>query len=229
MKMLQDKNLQSSVILSAHTEWRAIKSLLVPTEVFTTPYGEAFFDKNRLFMHGGWGKIDAAASCQYLISRWNPPKIVNLGTCGGISGRIDTGTIMLVDETIVYDIYEKMGDADSAVDWYKTSLDLDGLSKSLPAGIQRGHMLSADRDLDPEDIPQLIQKYKANAVDWESGSIARVCNKNQVPLLILRGVSDIVSDQQPQCYSENQKNFKNNTAGLIKKMIEALPFLLEPL
>ena len=40
-------------------------------------------------MQGGWGKIDAAASAQYAISRWRPSIVVNLGTCAGISGQID--------------------------------------------------------------------------------------------------------------------------------------------
>ena len=49
-----------------------------------------------LFFHGGWGKIAAAASTQYVIDRWSPTLLVNLGTCGGFEGEIEKGTIRLI-------------------------------------------------------------------------------------------------------------------------------------
>lgn len=49
-----------------------------------------------MFFHGGWGKIAAVASAQYVIDRWSPELLVNLGTCGGFEGEITKGTIILV-------------------------------------------------------------------------------------------------------------------------------------
>ena len=57
---------------------------------------------------GGWGKVAAAASAEYAVARWHPRYLVNLGTCGGITGRIDRFAIVLVNRTIIYDIYEAM-------------------------------------------------------------------------------------------------------------------------
>jgi adenosylhomocysteine nucleosidase len=34
-----------------------------------------------IFVRGGWGKIDAAASTLYAIDRWSLSIVVNLGTC----------------------------------------------------------------------------------------------------------------------------------------------------
>lgn len=38
--------------------------------------------------------------------------VFNFGTCGGIAGRIDKESILLVDKTVIHDIYEKMYDAE---------------------------------------------------------------------------------------------------------------------
>src|SRR5687767_12988898 len=121
------------VLVSADAEWHAVRSLFPAIEASSSPLGEwfavSFADRPDIdpvvFFHGGWGKIAAAASAQYVIQRWKPDLLVNLGTCGGFAGPIEPGEIVLADRTVVYDIYELMGDPDTAVDHYATVVDLD--------------------------------------------------------------------------------------------------------
>ena len=60
---------------------------------------------------------------QYVIDKYMPDLIVNLGTCGGFEGSVQQGEIILVEKTYVYDIVELMGDLD-IVSYYGSSLDL---------------------------------------------------------------------------------------------------------
>ena len=53
----------------------------------------------------------AAASAQYALDRWHPAALINLGTCGGIAGRVERFATILATKTVVYDIVEQMGDA----------------------------------------------------------------------------------------------------------------------
>ena len=76
-----------------------------------------------MLFHGGWGKIAAAASTQFIIDQFHPELLINLGTCGGFAGNVETGTIILVERTLVYDILEQMGDGAEAIRHYSTSLD----------------------------------------------------------------------------------------------------------
>jgi hypothetical protein len=64
---------------------------------------------------------------------------------GGFEGRIETGTIILVEKTIVYDIIEQMGDADEAIEHYSTEVDLSWLDGRQPSSAVRGLMVSGDR------------------------------------------------------------------------------------
>ncbi len=111
--------------------------------------GEAF-----LFLHGGWGKIAAAASTQYAIDRWSPDLLINLGTCGGFEGTIERGTIVLAERTVVYDIIEQMGDYDEHIAHYATDIDLSWLDGDVPLPVLRTLLVSGDRDLVVEDIPR---------------------------------------------------------------------------
>lgn len=214
------------VVVSANAEWRALKEITGVVDMLTSPYGECFTlivgGEPLIFFHGGWGKIAAAASAQYVIDRWRPELLVNLGTCGGFAGRIETGQVILVERALVYDIIEQMGDADEAIRHYETRLDLAWLRDPLPHPVQRGLLVSADRDILPADIPTLVEKYDAAAADWESGAIAWVAAKNNTRCLILRGVSDLVGGAGGEAYG-NLDLFHTRTHTVMRTLIAQLP------
>ncbi len=212
------------VLISAEAEWRAVKPLLKTVEFYQSPVGEwcsvSTTDRPLVFLHGGWGKIAAAASAQYAIDRWDPPAVVNLGTCGGLSGQIQSGEIILVDKTIVYDIIEQMGDAQEALDFYTTEPDLSWLPTPYPQTVRVGSMYSADRDIVTGEVEGLIER-EAQAADWESGAIAWVCSRNKRRCLILRAVSDVVSPQGGEIY-DNYAAFEQRTQSLMGGLLEHL-------
>jgi adenosylhomocysteine nucleosidase len=229
------------VLISANAEWRAVKEILSPTGLQSTPLGETFIqplksgtsDDGIRFFHGGWGKISASATTQYVLDRWQPKLLVNLGTCGGFTGRIERGTIILVERTLLYDIIEQMSDPDEAIAHYSTELDLSWLPDDGPltaddkkSSIVRGLLVSGDRDIVAGDIAGLVEKYGAVAADWESGAIAWVAKKNGVRCLILRGVTDLVSASGGEAYG-NIEIFHENTKKVLKVLIEQLPAWLK--
>jgi adenosylhomocysteine nucleosidase len=214
------------VIVSANAEWQVVKSLFPEIKTDETPYGESFEvgieQWTPIFFHGGWGKISAAATTQYIIDHYHPDLLVNLGTCGGFQGRIEQGIVILVEKTIVYDIVEQMTDADEAVDFYSTKLDLDFLPRITPSPVSRGLLVSGDRDIMVEDISRLVEKYDAVAADWESGAIAWVAKRNNQRLLILRGVSDLVSEEGGEAYGDYDL-FIDRTREIMRRLMDVLP------
>ena len=215
------------VIVSANAEWREVKKFYPSAHYQTSPYGEYFvLGKKALIFHGGWGKISAAASAQYVVDRWNPNVIVNVGTCGGIAGRIDRFATVLATRTVVYDIVEQMGDAAEAIQFYATDIDLAWLGDRLPMNVVKKPLYSADRDLIAQELPLLIQKYDAVAGDWESGAIAWVTQRNGKKVLILRGVSDLVALSGGEAYGKLEV-FEQGTAIVMKRLLESLPRWLE--
>ena len=210
------------ILVSANSEWRATLNLLSISEVLPSPVGEWFERDGMTFFHGGWGKISAAATTQHVIDRFHPDLLVNLGTCGGFAGSIEAGSIILVDRTLVYDIVEQMGDSAEAIAHYSTELDLSWLRQPFPHAVHRGLLVSADRDILPEDIPMLKSRYGAVAADWESGTIAWVAKKNNVRCLILRGVTDLVGGDGGEAYG-NIDLFHERTRSIMRTLIGQLP------
>lgn len=220
------------VLISANTEWRAIKGMFPQAEIQLSPFGEWFTHAANVYFQGGVGKISAAASAQYAIDRFQPRLLVNLGTCGGFRGEIAIGEIILAEKTIVYDIHEQMSDPEAAIARYITEIDLSWLARPLPLVVRQTLLVSADGDLRAEDIPRLKAKYGAVAGDWESGAIAWVARRNGVRCLILRGVTDLVGeggDADSEACDEGLHAFHQNAAMVMKRLVEGLEGWLEGL
>jgi adenosylhomocysteine nucleosidase len=161
---------------------------------------------------------------QYVIDTHSPDLIVNLGTCGGFEGAVQQGDVILVDQTYVYDILELMGNLEITT-YYASSLDLSWLAEPYPHPARRGRIASADSDLAPEKMP-FLKSQGAIAADWESAALAWVAQKNNARLLILRAVSDMVSEQGGEAY-DNIEMFNRRAQGIMKELVRQLPDWLD--
>jgi len=222
------------VIISADSEWQIVKTFFPGNTIQHSPYGQWFQQSIRMnektedliFFQGGWGKIAAAGSAQYVIQMWQPELVINLGTCGGIAGRIEKGTIILADKTLVYDLYEKMGDYEAHIQHYQTEIDLSWLKPPYPLNVVKTLLVSADRDLDQMETEDLVERYGAVAADWESGAIAHIAKLNQVKCLILRGVSDLVDPEGGEAYS-NMNVYLEGAERILRRLLAYLPAWME--
>ena len=216
------------VIVSANAEWQAVKPLFPSAEFTPYPFGEYFTtavgNRRVTFFHTGWGKIASAGALQYIIDHHQPDLIVNLGTCGGLEGVTRQGDVILVERTFVYDVVEQMGDLDIST-CYASSLDLGWLREPLPFPARRGLIASADSDLPPAKTAFLKSKGVL-AADWESAALAWVAQKNNARLLILRAVSDMVSEEGGEAYN-NIEIFHNRAKTIMEQLVSQLPGWLD--
>jgi adenosylhomocysteine nucleosidase len=220
--------MKTVMLISAIAEWNAVKPLFPKATIQHFVYGECFNaivgNYDLKFFHSGWGKIASAGTMQFVIDKYLPDLIVNLGTCGGFEGAVEQGDVILVDNTYVYDIVELMGDLDIAT-YYASALDLSWLAEPYPYPARRGMIASADSDLPPEKIP-FLKSQGAIAADWESAALAWVSQKNNTPLLILRAVSDMVTEQGGEAYN-NIEIFNQRANEIMEELIRQLPDWLD--
>ncbi len=223
--------LSAAVLVSANAEWAVVRELF-PDETYEhSPFGEYFLrsfalpdgtSRRVLIFHGGWGKVAAAASTQFVIDRFAPGLLINFGTCGGFEGAIARGAIVLAERTVIYDIIERMGDPEGAIRDFSTAIDLSWLSGKPPLDVVRGTLVSADQDLDPAAIAGLRRKHGAAAGDWESGAIAYVAARNGKRVLILRGVTDLVNARDGEAYGKIEV-FQAASKSIMKRLFDTLP------
>ncbi len=230
--MTRNNSDRAVILISANIEWRALLTFFPHLKPATSPLGNWF--ETRLgegtpvvFFHGGWGKIAAAASAQYVLDYWQPRLLINLATCGGFAGHIERGEIVLAERTVVYDIIEQMTDPHEAIAHFATDIDLSWLPQQLPQPVRRTLLVSADRDLVAAEVAPLAARYGAVAGDWESGAIAWVAARHGVRCLILRGVTDLVGDEGGEAYNGNLHVFEQGTREVFATLLPHLPRWVE--
>ncbi len=216
------------VVVSANAEWEAVKPFFSQAEIHHYPFGEFFhagIDETAvMFFHTGWGKTASAAALQHILDLHRPDLVVNLGTCGGFKGIVQRGEVILVERTFIYDIIELMDTAD-VTDYYASTLDVSWLAEPYPYPVRRGLIASADSDLLPDKIPFLRSKGVI-AADWESAALAWVAQKNNTRLLILRAVSDIVSEEGGEVYDQIEL-FNERAKAIMGRLVSQLPGWLD--
>jgi adenosylhomocysteine nucleosidase len=216
------------VLICAGSEWRASQPFLPEGESGDTPFGAwragsvPGVNDPVIFTHTGWGKIAAAAAAQHAIDRWSPRLLINIGTCGGFEGEVEQGEIVMAERTVVYDIIELMGDRRAAVEHYTVELDLAWCDRGTPIPVRRAPLVSADRDLHAGEIFALGEEHGAIAGDWESGAIAWTATRNGVPILVLRGVSDLVSATGGEAYGAAEV-FVSRCPAIMERLVASLP------
>ncbi|MEO7733001.1 MAG: 5'-methylthioadenosine/S-adenosylhomocysteine nucleosidase [Kofleriaceae bacterium] len=222
------------VLISASAEWKIVTAQLPGEPLHDTPFGAWFVHRlaaeDVVFFHGGYGKVSAAGSTQYAIDRWHPRLLVNLGTCGGFGGERKVGDLVLASETTIYDVIERMGSPDEAIADFHSQLDPALWPARLASRVVVAPLISADQDLDPAAVAALHTRFHAGVADWESGAIAWIATRNHVPVVILRGVTDLVdhagADPTYNAIEVWQQASIAVMATLISLLGEAMPELL---
>jgi nucleoside phosphorylase len=128
--------------------------------------------------------------------------------------------VVLAQRTVIYDIVERMGDPKEAIDAYATTIDLSWLTPQ--PGAIRGTIISGDLDLDPARLADLRDSYHAVAADWESGAIAHVAALDHTRVLILRGVTDVVTPAGDETYG-NEIAFDVASKRVMGELVRVLP------
>jgi adenosylhomocysteine nucleosidase len=217
-----------SVQICSEEEWPCIKLILQlqGNKLPSCPFGEYIDDRlgsnECIWYHSGATKTRAAGACQYAISAWHPDAIINLGTCGGVAQNVKELDIILADRTIQYDVIQRFGKPSESFQRDKeTTIDLSWVEKSRISEMSHvGAIASADQDLSLKCRGKL-QEAKILAADWESASIAKVCELNKIKCLILRGVSDI-PEETPSSKRSQDYHYRHNMPIIMKRLVDIL-------
>ncbi len=147
---------------------------------------------------GGAGEINAANATQFVICTYDVDLIINFGVVGALEEGAKTAQLCVVDNVIHYD-FDTTGWLNLPRGQYPayetpfipTSAELAALAKSVSADLRSVTCASADKFVDVEaDKRALNEAYGAHICEMEAAGVLLTCNRNGVPCLILKAVSD---------------------------------------
>lgn len=151
-----------------------------------------------VLVNGGVGEISAAAATQYLITAYNPDFIINFGVCGSLKKDLGLKTVVFVKGVVHYD-FDTSAIDDCEVGKYENydspiipvNEVLLKSALSVEEGVQTVICASGDKFVADESVKnKLAETYGASVCEMESAGVILTADKNGVPCLIVKAVSD---------------------------------------
>jgi 5'-methylthioadenosine/S-adenosylhomocysteine nucleosidase len=170
------------------------------------------------------GPVYAAWALTRVIATAKPDLVVNMGTAGGFAAQgLDIADLVVARDTMFHDARVALAGFD-AVARAHTRLsphdtELDALAEAISA---RVGLVSSGSSLDAtsDELAQFAH-LRTLAKDMELAALAAVCATEQVPLIALKGVTDLVDRHEPA-----HEAFVRNLARTSGRLADAAPTLL---
>ena len=86
-----------------------------------------------------------------------------------------------------------------------------------------GTIVSGDRFIqDPETLRWLQREFSALATEMEGAAVGYTCNLNNVPFVVIRGLSDTAGSEAANDYADNLSAVCRNCHRLLERLIPAV-------
>ena len=174
------------------------------TMIHNIPFYQATIDDHDLIIGlCGIGKVAAAARTMLMVESFHPSCIINIGTAGGLKEDQHVLDVVLANTICQYDI--------DVFDWGygygnpHTCFEIDQtllekakrVISSTDHRVWIGPIATGDAFVHRDDqVQTILQRYPQSlCAEMEGGAIAAVCNMCDVPVLVIRSLSDITVNE----------------------------------
>lgn len=181
------------------------------------------------------GKVNAAVGTTLLLDKFKPDYLINTGVAGGFPDDVKIGDVVISSEVRHYDAdatafeYEigqipKMPPAYHA-DKHLLKLAHQTFSSNHNMTVHCGTILSGDSFVHtPKQITYIGEKFpKVMAVEMEGAAIAQTAFLFDVPFILIRSISDKVSESGSiSVYKNSMEITAQNSAKIVLSLLDKI-------
>lgn len=197
------------VIVTSKIEWEALLKVYEIDKELTNSYiyGEYYktniYNKEVLLFRSIGRKAMSSAAVQYMIDKFNLKKVIFIGTATLVADYLDYGDIIIPDRVSEYDL--SIREIEPLIK-ESSIIKLDKVNVSMK--YFDGLLGTSDKPLITKRDYLEVKETEMVASDTEAAAIARVCKLNNIEIIIIKGISDRISeegnfDEQTEVYEEN--------------------------
>ena len=188
-----------------------------------------FNDKDVVFVQSGIGKVNATITATLLIEKFKVNEVIFSGVAGSLDEKLKVGDVVIGRDIVQHDVDAtafgyKMGQIPQMKEWAFGS-DKELIEKTRNISdfdhhIFYGRILTGDQFVSKKDLKiQLGKDFEALCVDMESGAVAQVCTRLGVKFLIIRSISDSITDESGMEYETFVKLAAKNSTKILENII----------
>lgn len=181
----------------------------------------------------GIGKVNAATTTQFIINKYKPKYIINTGLAGSLTPSSKAGDIFIAEKMVQHDFditafgnpkgYMDNGiEPDKPTIYYSDkNLVNEFINKSKNKNIKTGTIATGDIFVSDKQTKNSIRKeFGADLVDMESAAIAQTAKRNNIPVIILRSVSDGLNESTDE-YKQNKQDIALKSALTVLEILKS--------
>lgn len=211
------------VSIAEENEWINTKKYYNIDKVNEYPYGEYFNYRinyiDVIFYRCNVRKTSASAATQYMIDHFNLKKIIVVGTCAGIDTNYKQHDIIIPNLAVQTDCTVRETEPLIKTK-FNVEIDLSKLNIKYNTGI----IATQDKPIVMWNDYKILKDNNITICDTEAASIAYVCKKNNVQILIIKGISDFPTNESESTkelsHEEQYKIFIRNIPIIMNKIYD---------
>ena len=170
-----------------------------------------FNQKEVVFVQSGIGKVNAAITATLLIEKFDVKTVIFSGVAGSLSKDLKVGDVVAGVDVVQHDV-----DATA----FESDKNLLEKVQNISHKVVLGRILTGDQFVSKKDVKiKLGEDFSALCVDMESGAVAQVCSRLNVKFLIIRSISDSITDESDMEYNSFVKLAAKNSKEILKEII----------
>lgn len=195
------------IIAAMQEEMNEIKKIMNNIQektIYELKFYEGTIDnKNIVLVESGVGKVNAARTTQVLIDNYKIDAVINVGSAGSANQELQIGDIVIGKTLVQHDFdITAFGHPKGYISNVGEKIKSDeNLIKSMEQTIENlqnkefkikiGTIASGDIFCtEPKMKEKIRDKFNADAIEMEGAAIAQVCKLDNVPVLVIRSISD---------------------------------------
>lgn len=194
-------------------------------------YEGKYNNKKVIVVKCGVGKVNAAICAQILIDQYAVEAIINTGAAGSLDSKINIGDIVIGLSTIQHDMNAvDFGFPMGQVPFLPLEFKCDeGLCKEIEEGIEKldfevnvfkGLVVSGDEFVAKSESKDRIKSnFDALCTEMEGAAIAQTAYLNNVPVVVLRAISDKADDSASMDFPTFAKMASERNIKLLKLVL----------
>lgn len=181
----------------------------------------------------GEGKVNAARTTQVMIDNFKIDKLVNVGSAGAINEDLNVKDVVIADKLVQYDFdisglgYEK-GEICNIGKYIYCDKTLVEECQEAIENIENesykvviGTIATADSFCDKPEIAKMVRKeFNAECVEMEGAAVAQVCYLDQIPFLVIRGISDTPNGNNKIDFRKYLEIASKQSAKILQNLIK---------
>lgn len=186
-----------------------------------------------ILVESGVGKVNSARTTQILIDKFDVDLIINVGSAATASDKLDIGDIVIGKKLVQHDFDitafgHPKGFISNVGQYLESDTNLIEKMKTIIKEVENkefkiviGTIASGDIFCTEIGMKNKIKtKFDADAIEMEGASIAQVCKLDNVPFVVIRGISDKPNGNNEITFEQYLENASKRSANIVEEFIK---------